>query len=89
MFPVSVQKFSGKKVFERLTIMNWRWWIVYVVWLTDERLLSLFPVETSPSRISDTPPAGFEPAQNLSLDFAEWSCAVVITAAPRRYRSTI
>ena len=31
-----------------------------------------------PSRISDTPQAGFEPAQNLSSGLVEWSCAVVI-----------
>ena len=33
---------------------------------------------SSPSRISDTPRAGFEPAQSLSSGFVEWSCAVVI-----------
>ena len=33
---------------------------------------------SSPSLISDTPRAGFEPAQNLSSDFVEWICAVVI-----------
>ena len=33
---------------------------------------------SSPSRISDTPRAGFEPAQNLSSDFVEWSCTVVM-----------
>ena len=38
---------------------------------------------SSPSRISDTPRAGFEPAQNLSSGLVEWSCAVVITTAPR------
>ena len=38
---------------------------------------------SSPSWISDTPRAGFEPAQNLSSGFVEWSCAVVITTAPR------
>ena len=32
-----------------------------------------------PSQISDTLHAGFEPAQNLSSGFVEWSCAVVIT----------
>ena len=32
-----------------------------------------------PSRISNTPRGGFEPAQNLSLGFIEWSCSVVIT----------
>ena len=40
---------------------------------------------SSPSRISDTPRAGFEPAQNLSSDLVEWSCAVVITTTPWRH----
>ena len=39
----------------------------------------------SPSRISDTPRAGFEPAQNLSSGLVEWSCAVVISTTPRRH----
>ena len=39
---------------------------------------------SSPSQISDTPRAGFEPSQNLSLGLVECSCAVVITAIPRR-----
>ena len=34
---------------------------------------------SSPSRISDTLWAGFEPVQNLSSGLVEWSCAVVIT----------
>ena len=33
---------------------------------------------SSPTRISDTPRAGFEPAENLSSGLVEWSCAVVI-----------
>ena len=37
---------------------------------------------SSPSWISDTPRAGFEPAHNLSSGFVEWSCAVVITTTP-------
>ena len=40
---------------------------------------------SSTSSISDTPQAGFELAQNLSSDFVEWSCAVVITTTPRRH----
>ena len=40
---------------------------------------------SSPLRISNTPQAGFEPAQNLSSGLVEWSCAVVITTTPRRY----
>ena len=40
---------------------------------------------SSPSRISDTPRAGFELAQNLSSGLVEWSCAVVITATPQRH----
>ena len=39
---------------------------------------------SSASRISDTPRAGFEPAQNLSSGLVEWSCAVVITNTTRR-----
>ena len=39
---------------------------------------------SSPSRISDTPRAGFETAQNLSSGLVEWSCAVVITTTPPR-----
>ena len=38
---------------------------------------------SSPSLISDTPRAGFEPAQNLSSGLVEWSCAVVITTTSR------
>ena len=37
----------------------------------------------SPSRTSDTPRTGFEPAQNLSSGLVKWSCAVVITTTPR------
>ena len=37
---------------------------------------------SSPSQISDTPRAGFEPAQDLSSDFVELSCAAVITTTP-------
>ena len=32
---------------------------------------------SSPPRISDTPRARFEPAQNLSSGFVEWSCSVM------------
>ena len=41
---------------------------------------------SSPSRISDTLRAGFEHTQNLSSGLVEWSCAVVITAAPRHHK---
>ena len=34
----------------------------------------------SPSQISHTPGAWFEPAQNLSSYFVEWSCTVVIAS---------
>ena len=37
---------------------------------------------SSPSRISDTSRAGFEPAQNQSSGLVERSCAVVITTTP-------
>ena len=39
---------------------------------------------SSPSPISDTQRAGFEPAQNLSLGYDKWDCAVVITTTRRR-----
>ena len=39
----------------------------------------------SPSRISDTLRAGFEPAPNLRSGLVEWSCAVVITTTTRRH----
>ena len=42
---------------------------------------------SSPSRISNTLRAGFEPVQNLISGFVEWSCAVVITATPRCYKN--
>ena len=32
------------------------------------------------------PPKGFEPAQNLSSSFVEWSGAVRITTTPRRHK---
>ena len=41
---------------------------------------------SSPSRISDTSRARFEPAQNQSSGFVEWICAVVITATPQQSR---
>ena len=44
---------------------------------------------SSPSRISNTPRAGFEPTQDPSLGFVEWSCAVVITATPRSQMKSI
>ena len=62
-------------------------WIIFVVWLTDEGCLALFPAATIAKdphhlRISDTPQAEFEPAQNLSSDLVKWSCAVLITTTP-------
>ena len=40
---------------------------------------------SSPSRISDTPPTGFQCAQKLSSDLVEWGCAAVIATIPRRH----
>ena len=39
---------------------------------------------SSPLRISDTPRAGFEPAQNLSSGLVEWICELVITTTPQQ-----
>ena len=44
---------------------------------------------SSPSRISDTPRAGYEPAQNLSSGLVQWSCAVVITTTPQRHKNKL
>ena len=41
---------------------------------------------SQPSWISNTPRPGFEPAQNPSPVFVEWSCAVVITTTPRHHK---
>ena len=40
---------------------------------------------SSPSQISDTPRAEFEPVQNLTPGFVERSCAEVIAITPRRH----
>ena len=61
------------------------WWIVFVVWLTDERRLALFPTWTI---VKDPHHREFpknheqEPVQNLSTGFDEWSRPVVITITP-------
>ena len=39
----------------------------------------------SPTQITDSAQAGFEPLQNLSSDFFEENCAVVITTTPRHH----
>ena len=39
---------------------------------------------SSPSRIYDTPQAGFDPTRSLNPGFTEWSCVVVIATTPRR-----
>ena len=40
---------------------------------------------SSPLPISDTLLEGFEPMQNLSSDFVELSCAIVITITPQHH----
>ena len=44
---------------------------------------------SSSSRISDMPRTGFEPAQNLSSGFVEWSYALVITTTTRRQKVAV
>ena len=44
---------------------------------------------SSPSRISDTPWAEFEPVQNLNSGFVECSCEVVITTTPFIYQKIL
>ena len=43
---------------------------------------------SSQSWTSDTPWAGFEPLQNLSLCLVEWSCAVLKTTTPHHRNTT-
>ena len=64
--------------------MLWLWWTVFV--------LLFYLISScnhcrwsSSSQISDRPQTGFEPAQNLSSDLVEWSCAVVIITTSRRH----
>ena len=68
----------------------WWWWSVFAEWLTDERRLRFISSRDhcqrfAPSQFSDTPQAGFEPARNLSSDFVERSCPVVITTKSRHH----
>ena len=79
------------KVHFRL-MMNWFcdwWWIGFVVVYSS--LISSLDLcqSSSPSQISDTPRTGSEYVQNLSSDFVEWSCAVVITTTLRGQITTI
>ena len=54
-----------------------------MVWFTDEKRLALFPKDYcrrfSASRISDTPRAGYQPAQNLSSGFVDLQNNRVLT----------
>ena len=86
-----VQNYLDEKSIERLKHFRKKMimmMICFVVWLTDERRLALFPYDhcqrSSPSQISDTTPAGFKPTQNLSSGLVERSCEVVITTTPQR-----
>ena len=49
--------------------------MISVVWLTDKKRLALFPVVATVRdphhRESDTPQAGFDPAQNLNSGLVE------------------
>ena len=47
-------------------------WLAKDVW-------PFFQPGPSPPRISDTPQAGFEPAQNLSSGLVEWSYEIATT----------
>ena len=65
-------------------------WIVFCSMVDRRKAFSLIFSQdrcqrSSPSWISDTPRAGFEPAQNLSSCLVEWSCTAAITATPRRH----
>ena len=72
----------------------WWWWIVFGNGWPMKSVKSYLqpgpkPERFSPSLISDTPRAGFEPAKNTSSGFAERRCAVVITATAQRHKNAI
>ena len=75
----------------------WWWWWIYFCGMVDRwKVCSLISSRGhcqrySPSQISDTPRAGFEPAQNLSSVLVEWSYAVVkvIHYKIRRRKATV
>ena len=57
------------------------WWKVFSLIFSQDHCQ-----RSSPSWISDTLQAGFEPVQNLSSGLVEWSCAVVITTTPWHHK---
>ena len=90
--------FNGWHIFGQLTDPNFKWrelskivimMMNYFCGMVDRQKAFSFISSRnhcqrySPPRISDTSRAGFEPAQNLSPSFVEWSCAIVITTTPR------
>ena len=55
----------------------WWWWTVFVVWLTSRNHCQ----RSSLLQFFGTTQVGFEPAQNMSSNFVEWSCAILITTS--------
>ena len=79
---------NPNKISDKVTTLSdilWRWWIIFVVWLTDERRLALFPAGNVRDLHHRESPTHREQHLNLrktlSLGFVEWSCAVVITTS--------
>ena len=72
----------------------WWWWWFFLIWLTDKRCLALFHAgtivrdphhrESATHREQD-----LNLCRNRSSDFAEWSCAVVITIISRRQCASV
>ena len=80
---ISWYSFNQPQKHERLS-QPWSHLVAFNLGHQDWESNPLFPVRplserSSPSRMSKTLQAGFEPVQNLSSGFVEWSCAVVIT----------
>ena len=75
--------FSLKIYFENEILWWWWWWLIFFCGMVDSRkVFSLISSQdhcqrSSLLQISDMPEAGFEPVQNLSLSFIEWSTALV------------
>ena len=85
-YQVSIHNFSSQNILIPNHELNWidEFFCGMVDWQKAFSLISSWGhcQRSSPSRISNTPRAGFEPAQNLSSGLVEWSCAVVITTTP-------
>ena len=82
-YQVSIHNFSSQNILIPNHELNWidEFFCGMVDWQKAFSLISSWGhcQRSSPSRISNTPRAGFEPAQNLSSGFSE-RCVILITS---------